>query len=320
MNKIDACFSGQGGIEMKLKKNSRSKAKSLYPVVYVTESLKDYQQALVQSEVESLYELSMVSQSFGNVLKDSENFRETLQGFEETFSNINAVSGQFASVKEDISQSVIQAQTEVEELRSSSATVETYFEEMKTTFEAFEMSLKEIKGCMNKIVSIADQTNILSLNASIEAARAGEQGKGFAVVAEEVKSLAEEIKNLVAAVDVSIGDVEQGADQLSASIQTSHEALEQSLSKVDDTYEVFDNITQTANGATEVQTQIYQVIDSSKTELQTLNSFFEIMKKRYQEVVQHINRASNMGTTKSAMFEDVDNMLSQIPAIIKDYN
>ncbi len=305
---------------MKLKKNSRSKAKSLYPVVYVTESLKDYQQALVQSEVESLYELSMVSQSFGNVLKDSENFRETLQGFEETFSNINAVSGQFASVKEDISQSVIQAQTEVEELRSSSATVETYFEEMKTTFEAFEMSLKEIKGCMNKIVSIADQTNILSLNASIEAARAGEQGKGFAVVAEEVKSLAEEIKNLVAAVDVSIGDVEQGADQLSASIQTSHEALEQSLSKVDDTYEVFDNITQTANGATEVQTQIYQVIDSSKTELQTLNSFFEIMKKRYQEVVQHINRASNMGTTKSAMFEDVDNMLSQIPAIIKDYN
>ncbi len=305
---------------MKLKKNSRSKAKSLYPVVYVTESLKDYQQALVQSEVESLYELSMVSQSFGNVLKDSENFRETLQGFEETFSNINAVSGQFASVKEDISQSVIQAQTEVEELRSSSATVETYFEEMKTTFEAFEMSLKEIKGCMNKIVSIADQTNILSLNASIEAARAGEQGKGFAVVAEEVKSLAEEIKNLVAAVDVSIGDVEQGADQLSASIQTSHEALEQSLSKVDDTYEVFDNITQAANGATEVQTQIYQVIDSSKTELQTLNSFFEIMKKRYQEVVQHINRASNMGTTKSAMFEDVDNMLSQIPAIIKDYN
>lgn len=305
---------------MKLKKNSRSKAKSLYPVVYVTESLKDYQQALVQSEVESLYELSMVSQSFGNVLKDSENFRETLQGFEETFSNINAVSGQFASVKEDISQSVIQAQTEVEVLRSSSATVETYFEEMKTTFEAFEMSLKEIKGCMNKIVSIADQTNILSLNASIEAARAGEQGKGFAVVAEEVKSLAEEIKNLVAAVDVSIGDVEQGADQLSASIQTSHEALEQSLSKVDDTYEVFDNITQAANGATEVQTQIYQVIDSSKTELQTLNSFFEIMKKRYQEVVQHINRASNMGTTKSAMFEDVDNMLSQIPAIIKDYN
>ncbi len=303
---------------MKWKKKSQKKTKSLYPVLYVTESLKDYQQALVQSEVSSLYELSMVSQSFGNVLKESENFRETLEGFEQTFSSINTVSGQFESVKDDISQSVVQAQTEVEELKKSSALVETYFDEMKSTFEAFELSLKEIKGCMNKIVSIADQTNILSLNASIEAARAGEQGKGFAVVAEEVKSLAEEIKNLVAAVDVSIGDVEQGADKLSTSIQTSHQALEQSLSKVDDTYEVFDNITQAAEGATTVQSEIYQVIDRSRTELQTLNSFFEVMKKRYQEVIQHINRASKMGTTKSAMFEDVDNMLSQIPPIIKE--
>ncbi|MDE6607179.1 MAG: chemotaxis protein [Lachnospiraceae bacterium] len=300
------------------KKKSGKKAKSLYPVLYVTESLKDYQQALVQSEVASLYELSMVSQSFGNVLKESENFRETLQGFEQTFSSINMVSGQFEAVKDNISQSVVQAQTEVEGLKSSSALVETYFDEMKSTFEAFELSLKEIKGCMNKIVSIADQTNILSLNASIEAARAGEQGKGFAVVADEVKNLAEEIKNLVAAVDVSIGDVEQGADKLSTSIQTSHQALEQSLSKVEDTYGVFDNITQAAEGATEVQTQICQVIDQSRTELQTVSSFFEGMKKRYQEVVQHIKRASKMGTTKSAMFEDVDNMLSQIPPIIKE--
>lgn len=220
---------------MKWKKKSGNKAKSLYPVLYVTESLKDYQQALVQSEVASLHELSMVSQSFGNVLKESENFRETLQGFEQTFSNINTVSGQFGAVKDNISQSVVQAQTEVEELKSSSVLVETYFDEMQSTFEAFELSLKEIKGCMNKIVSIADQTNILSLNASIEAARAGEQGKGFAVVAEEVKNLAEEIKNLAAAVDVSIGDVEQGAGRLSTSIQTSHQALAQSMSKVDET-------------------------------------------------------------------------------------
>lgn len=302
------------------RKKTRNKAKSLYPVLYVTESLKDYQQALVQSEVASLYELSMVSQSFGNVLSESENFRETLQGFEQTFSSINTVSGQFETVKDNISQSVVQAQEEVEELKNSSAMVETYFDEMKSTFEAFELSLKEIKVCMNKIVSIADQTNILSLNASIEAARAGEQGKGFAVVADEVKSLAEEIKNLVATVDVSIGDVEQGADRLSASINTSHQALEQSLSKVEDTYGVFDHITQAAEGATEVQTEICQVIDRSRTELQTVSSFFEGMKKRYQEVIQHINRASKMGTTKSAMFEDVDNMLSQIPPIIKEFD
>ena len=172
---------------------------------------------------------------------------------------------------------------------------------------------------MGKIVSIADQTNILSMNASIEAARSGEQGKGFAVVAGEVKKLSDEIKNLVAAVDASVGEVEKGADKLNASIQSSHQALGESLSKVDETYDMFDNITQAAEGATSVQTEISQVIDDTKMELQELCTFFDKLKKGYQEVTQHIDRASKMGTTKSAMFEDIDNMMAQIPPVIKDY-
>lgn len=304
---------------MKLFKKSQSKDKSLYPVLYVTESLKDYQNALVQSEVASLQELSMVNSSFSDVLNESDNFKDTLQTFEQTFSNINTVSGQFATVKEKIMKSVVEVQDGVTDLKNSSLMVETHFNEMQDTFDAFQLSLKEIKACMNKIVSIAEQTNILSINASIEAARAGEQGKGFAVVAGEVKILSDEIKNLVATVDESIGDVEQGANQLSERIDTSHQALEQSISKVDETYEMFNNITEAAEGATLVQTEISQVIDSSKMELETLCGFFDRIKIRYQEVMQHINRASKMGTTKSAMFEKVDNMLSQIPPVVKDY-
>ena len=304
---------------MSFGKKSQQKSKSLYPVLYVTGSLKDYHQALVQSEVSSLYELGMVSKSFSDVLTESENFRETLQNFDNTFSNINSVSGRFESVKDNIAQSVVQAQGEVEQLKNSSLMVETYFDEMQKTFEDFQLSLRNIKSCMSKIVSIADQTNILSLNASIEAARAGEQGKGFAVVADEGKKLAEENKSLAAAVDSSIGDVEVGTDKLNNSINTSHNALEQSLTKVDETYDMFDNITQAAEGATSVQTEISDVIDNSRIALQELNSFFENTRKQYQEVVHHINRANNLGTTKSAMFEDIDNMLSQIPPIIQDY-
>ena len=46
--------------------------------------------------------------------------------------------------------------------------------------------------------------------------------------------------------------------------------------------------------------------------------FFDEIKVQYQEVVKHIRYASSLGTTKSAMFEDIDNMLSQIPPIIRD--
>lgn len=304
---------------MSLKKKSRRKDKSLYPVVYVTESLKDYHDALVESEVASLEELSMVNKSFGKVLGESESFKNTLQDFGGTFSNINTASDQFAEVRENIFQSVIEAQSEVEELKNSSLLVETYFGEIQQTFEAFQMALKEIKSCMNKIVSIADQTNILSLNATIEAARAGEQGKGFAVVADEVKRLSEEIKNLAASVDSSVTEVEQGTSRLNDSISTSQQALEHSLTKVNDTYETFENITQAAEGAASVQTEISGVIDESRMALDALCSYFDNIKDQYNEVVRHINRASNLGTTKSAMFEDIDNMLSQIPPIIEDY-
>ena len=69
-----------------------------------------------------------------------------------------------------------------------------------------------------------------------------------------------------------------------------------------------------------VQTEISGVIDDSKNKLHTLSSFFERMKTHYDTVMKHINRVSNMGTTKSAMYEDIDNMMSQIPPIIDDYN
>ena len=132
--------------------------------------------------------------------------------------------------------------------------------------------------------------------------------------------MSEEIKNLADMVDTSIDNVEQGTDRLSASIQTSHQALGQSLSKVDDTYAMFDNITQAAEGAESVQAEISQVIHESKSKLQNLSAFFGQMKMQYEKVMQHINRASQMGTTKSAMYEDIDNMMSQIPPVIKDYS
>lgn len=305
---------------MKFWKKNRQQTKSLAPVLHVIDSLQEYRNDLVQSEVASLHELSMVNKSFSNVLRDSDNLRGSLQDFEHTFSSISTVSGEFASVKNNIFQSVARAQGEVEELKNSSLLVESYFDEMQSTFEAFQLSLAEIKKCMSKIVAIADQTNILSLNASIEAARAGEQGKGFAVVADEVKSLSDEIKNLVDMVEVSIGDVEEGTDKLSESIHTSHQALGQSLSKVEVTYEMFDSITQAAEGAESVQKEISLVIDDSKNRLQSLSGFFEQLKKQYEKVMQHIGQVSKMGTTKSAMYEDIDNMMAQIPPVIKDYS
>ncbi len=292
--------------------------KDLSPVLHVTGSLKEYQQELVKKEVDSLRELGEVRNSFGSVFQETQDFQERLQEFGETFSGIDQVSGQFQQVKEEIAQSVEQVQDRVGDLKDSSLQVEGYFAEMESTFGDFQAAVKEIKSCTNKIISIAEQTNILALNASIEAAKAGEQGKGFAVVAVEVKRLSDQIKGLVGEVNRSIKDVEEGTDRLNASIENSQEALGQSIGKVNETYEMFDKITQAAEGAATVQVGISSVINQSRSELQELCSFFDRTRDQYQNVNQHIYNASALGTTKSAMFEDVDNMLSQIPPLIQE--
>ncbi len=292
--------------------------KDLYPVLYVMDSLKEYHTDLVRKEVESLEELSLVSSSFDSVLGETERFQQQLENMGENFSSVNQATEQFAAVRNDIARSVGKAQDEVEILKTSSLEVEAHFGEMGSTFSALQESVEQIKQRMSRIVSIADQTNILAINASIEAARAGEKGKGFAVVAVEVKKLADEIKDLAAEVDSDIKNVERGTDKLSDSIDTSRQALGDSIEKVQETYEMFDQITQAAEGATAVQDQISGVIGESRSALDSLCGFFDKMRGQYQQVVKHITQASKLGTTKSAMFEDIDNLMAQIRPIIKE--
>lgn len=171
---------------------------------------------------------------------------------------------------------------------------------------------------MAQIISIANQTNMLALNASIEAARAGEQGKGFAVVAEEVKNLASEIKSLVSTVDISIGDVEQGTANLNTSISTSQDALNQSMENVDSTYEVFDQITTAAGGADTVHQQITTAMSAAEQKLDEVSQSFSLEGRQFDAVMEHINHANDLGTTKSSLFEDMTNLLTQIAPLTEE--
>ena len=256
------------------KGKKQGQEKDLYPVLYVMDSLKEYHTDLVHKEVESLQELSLVGSSFDSVLGETKRFQEQLENMGENFSSVTEATEQFAAVRDEIARSVGQAQNEVEILKTSSLEVEAHFGEMGSTFGALQESVEQIKQRMSRIVSIADQTNILAINASIEAARAGEKGKGFAVVAVEVKKLADQIKDLAAEVDSDIKNVERGTDKLSDSIDTSRQALGDSIGKVQETYEMFDQITQAAEGATSVQAQITGVIGESRSALDSLCGFF----------------------------------------------
>ncbi len=292
--------------------------RSLYPVLHVAGSLKEYQKELVYKEVESLRELGQVGASFSGVIKEADHFQSRLQSLGDSFSNINETAEQFAQVRTEIGQTVSGAEGQIEELGKISTQVQRSYENMTETFTQLQTAINGIQQCMGKIVSIADQTNILAINASIEAARAGAEGRGFAVVAAQVKELAKEIKILAGEVDTGVCEVESRANELSGSIQSSQQTLGQSAGIVSQTGESFQQITAAAEGAVSVQSEISSVISASQQELESIRHFFEQIKGQYQEVLKHIDRASRLGTTKSAMFEDMDNMISQISPMVKE--
>ena len=235
-----------------------------------------------------------------------------------SFSHIDNTAEGFSQVRGQVAEAVSDAQGQMEALTATSMKIQASYEEMAGIFSQLQDAIQGIQKCMGKIVSIADQTNILAINASIESARAGVEGRGFAVVAEHVKQLAEEIVVLAKEVNTGVNDVELRAGELSASINTSQQTLGQGVGIVAQTEENFRQIISAADGATDVQSAISGVIQDSQGELQNILQFFDQIKDQYQEVITHIKRASNLGTTKSAMFEDMDNMISQLPPLVED--
>lgn len=164
--------------------------------------------------------LEELSASMEVVTETSDTIQNTIQRVKEQVTEIRDVAEENSCKAEEVAQTASKMKLHIADMKEGTT------EKVNTITELLKRSVKDSEKVMQindlteKILSIADETNLLSLNASIEAARAGEAGRGFSVVADEISSLA-------ATSQVTAGDIQKINQEVIVAVRTlSNHALE----------------------------------------------------------------------------------------------
>ncbi len=237
----------------------------------------------------------------------SEAAASTAAAVEEITVSINSVAGNTEDVRKLSERSLQQTRLgnqNVAGMVSEIGRVQEAVRLIASSVAEFVESTRAIAGMTQQVKDIADQTNLLALNAAIEAARAGEQGRGFAVVADEVRKLAEKSAQ-------SAGEIDRVTSSLNHKSTDVEEAVSQGLQSLQATQEQVERVSQ-------VLTEAGALVEQSSAGVSDIASSVKEQSMASNEIARNVENIAQMSEENHAAVESNAEQIARLEELAQE--
>ncbi|MFC0120298.1 methyl-accepting chemotaxis protein [Pseudoalteromonas xiamenensis] len=232
---------------------------------------------------------------------------------------------EMSSTSHGVSNSAHQALLEIKNADKEAERVKGISNENKHTIEQLAREVDEASRVINKlhqdsasigsildvIRGIAEQTNLLALNAAIEAARAGEQGRGFAVVADEVRSLASKTQESTQEIQTMIESLQSGAQEAVHAMSKGKHQAESCVEQSDLAAQALNSITQAVSQAHDVSEEIATAAQEQQQVAQEISERLESIVAIAEQTAEGANQTSISSSEVAKLAEELRLSVSQ---------